>query len=599
MTFYSIHCTYQYSKLLVMLFCASLCVTHIFLLLRQMSEDSYAQARLQEIRSSLVANSTKKTYMFCLKSLIEWLLCHQPQCLTAEFVSRYQQMDTFDGNELDLLPFNISRLDSNNHATTTEDLDDEFITSNAASSAQPSRPLTNAARKRRQKNFITVWLDNAPHYCPFVFDAMDANVFALYIVAIKKEDGTNPSMYTYTSNRAALNHLYRIYSQSMPQQMTNTLKNDFLGLKRTTAAQSADDQAPIKAGKDPMPFSLFRFLGEFIMRSSSKKATFAHTFMVLTWNLMCRAANTVRIHMSHLTWREDALAIYFSQMKNDQYGERPRDPRHIYANPLMPAICPILSLGIYLFCFPPGSEDTKLFPGGSQYNRFSKLFAELLSNDAADELRSRGMCQADIECHSLRKGAATFVTSGCTSGPSMAAVVLRAGWSLPGVQDTYLRYESAGDMFVGRTVSGLSLDSPSFATLPPYFHTDSPSIETVLMECMPDLPDTLKLTARFFMASIVYHKSFLFETLPSGHQLFNCPLFRDSNRLELLFGLVKCRVGDLSDPIRATGVPPHIALMKAVIEWPLQLNILTMWSKKQGNKLLMVCVSFLKQMLLA
>jgi hypothetical protein len=32
-------------------------------------------------------------------------------------------------------------------------------------------------------------------------------------------------------------------------------------------------------------------------------------------------------------------------MKNDQSGERPRDPRHIYANPLMPEVCPILSLG--------------------------------------------------------------------------------------------------------------------------------------------------------------------------------------------------------------------------------------------------------------
>ncbi|ETK78214.1 hypothetical protein F441_15982 [Phytophthora nicotianae CJ01A1] len=35
-----------------------------------------------------------------------------------------------------------------------------------------------------------------------------------------------------------------------------------------------------------------------------------------------------------------------------------------------------------------------------------------------------------------------------------------------GVQNTYLRYEAAGDMHVGRTVSGLPPDSHEFAILP-------------------------------------------------------------------------------------------------------------------------------------
>ncbi|ETO75033.1 hypothetical protein F444_09325 [Phytophthora nicotianae P1976] len=65
----------------------------------------------------------------------------------------------------------------------------------------------------------------------------------------------------------------------------------------------------------------------------------------------------------------------------------------------------------------------------------------------------------------MRKGAATYCASGSTACPSSTSVHLRAGWSLGGVQNTYLRYESAGDMHAGRTVSGLPPDSHEFAHL--------------------------------------------------------------------------------------------------------------------------------------
>ena len=63
-------------------------------------------------------------------------------------------------------------------------------------------------------------------------------------------------------------------------------------------------------------------------------------------------SNAAGISISHLEWREDALGVFFAHMKNDQTGERPRDPRHVYANPMMPEISPILALGIYLLCCP-------------------------------------------------------------------------------------------------------------------------------------------------------------------------------------------------------------------------------------------------------
>jgi hypothetical protein len=62
--------------------------------------------------------------------------------------------------------------------------------------------------------------------------------------------------------------------------------------------------------------------------------------------------------------------VYFAHQKNDQEGSR-KDPRRVYANPLMPAICPVLSLGIYLLCTGFEEAPKQLFPGGKQYDRQS------------------------------------------------------------------------------------------------------------------------------------------------------------------------------------------------------------------------------------
>ena len=154
---------------------------------------------------------------------------------------------------------------------------------------------------------------------------------------------------------------------------------------------------------------------------------------------MCRAKSASTVCFSHLRWKGDALGIIFAHMKNDQLGERPRDARHIYANPICPEICPILSLGIYFLVFP--TMENKLFPGGGQSERYRRNLMILLhEEDAQRELASRGLKAEDIGTHSARKGAATFCSSGSTACPSATAIHLRAGWSLGGVQNTYLRY---------------------------------------------------------------------------------------------------------------------------------------------------------------
>jgi hypothetical protein len=135
---------------------------------------------------------------------------------------------------------------------------------------------------------------------------------------------------------------------------------------------------------------------------------------------MCLAGSAVAICFSHMEWKEDALRIYFAHQKNYQMGKRPRDPRHIYANPKCPEICPILSLGIYLVCLPPLVAQKKLFPGSSQYDRYRKFLIRHLTqyDEETSNLTQRGMQPSDIGTHSIRKGSSSYYASGTTSGPA-------------------------------------------------------------------------------------------------------------------------------------------------------------------------------------
>lgn len=122
---------------------------------------------------------------------------------------------------------------------------------------------------------------------------------------------------------------------------------------------------------------------------------------------------------------------------------------------------------------------------------YSKALNRLLGDpDVEQELRLRGLFAADIGSHSTRKGAASYVASGSTACPSHAAITLRAGWKMPGVQDTYVRYEAAGDMFVGRTVAGLPFNSHLFSVLSPHF-LNTGDAATAVTTCFPHFPPNL------------------------------------------------------------------------------------------------------------
>lgn len=314
---------------------------------------------------------------------------------------------------------------------------------------------------------------------PLHFDRLTADDFLLWITHIRGT--TDNGFATYSNHRSALNSLFRDFQHDVPSQFKNEVQEYYIGLKRDCNLADSTGVLKITSGKEPMSMSTYRLFSKNMLFCKKRVYIFARTFLIICWNLMCRAGNAESIQFNHMCWNEDHLQIYFAHSKTDQSGDRPRDPRRIYANPISPEICPILALGIYFLCYVP--DDLCLFPGRSQYKRFMQVLGQIMKppnnrGEATDDmdvdeaeihdqmdtvqravtthLLSLGLQPEDIGSHSIRKGSATFCASGSTHCPSSASLSERAGWANGPIFQTYLRYEAAGDCFVGKLIRYLS-----------------------------------------------------------------------------------------------------------------------------------------------
>lgn len=209
-----------------------------------------------------------------------------------------------------------------------------------------------------------------------------------------------------------------------------------------------------------------------------------------------------------MEWPDECLSIYFDHKKNYQTGQRKRGPRHIYADPIDPVVCLILALSIYSSIFLNiGTKDTSLFPGKNQYKKFAKYFGFIIVNNYIEEIKDDfGVDVKDNVVHLLRQGAASYVSLGSTCAPPpQVATNIRAGWTIGQRQDTYLRFKSAGDQYVGCVVSGLPICFPNFTVLRPQFDCCVPDSEEIIQIVFPSIPSGLISAGRFLSAYILFH----------------------------------------------------------------------------------------------
>ena len=298
----------------------------------------------------------------------------------------------------------------------------------------------------------------------------------------------------YGQIRAAVFHLFHVhnligFSENFRKELGNLFRGFFRQLTQQRPQQEAVGEplqtgqgaeavvvnpAPRrrrinKEGKDPMSVDLYKKLCGWLLDWNTNDGVFGHCFLVLTWNLSCRAHNTANIRLSEMEWGStfDAFEIYFAHMKTDQTGDEAKYSRHLYANPCCPLICPVLSLAFYFSCCCnlPQSGESRLFPGRDQYQRFLEMLSRVIRDHEA-EVSELGVNPQMIGTHSIRKGAVTYMLS-LPGGPSISSACICAGWTMGSVKDVYMRYLSSGDQFVGRCLTMLPLLRMEFASSPP------------------------------------------------------------------------------------------------------------------------------------
>ena len=77
---------------------------------------------------------------------------------------------------------------------------------------------------------------------------------------------------------------------------------------------------------------------------------------------------------------------------------------------------------------------------------YSKAIEKALKNPLVTQaLRDCHLSQAKIASHSLRKSAATFVSSGTDGTPMHFTILLRGGWTVGNVLDSYFSQADHGD----------------------------------------------------------------------------------------------------------------------------------------------------------
>ena len=80
---------------------------------------------------------------------------------------------------------------------------------------------------------------------------------------------------------------------------------------------------------------------------------------------MARSASVSSIMYDHIRWDGASMTVTFPKHKGDQEG-RDGIPKHVYANPNNPSICPILALAVFVFTVGHRRE-------GSQRQLFTKF----------------------------------------------------------------------------------------------------------------------------------------------------------------------------------------------------------------------------------
>ena len=347
------------------------------------------------------------------------------------------------------------------------------------------------------------------------------------------------------------------------------------GRKRTIAGFRTHGLMSCREGKHYLSFKGYRLIAKMALleSSSSRENLLAHSFAVIGWNLMSRSVTVSPLLWNDIGWVGDCMTITYQTSKTNQEGLHVV-PRHIFANPVDPLICPVLALGLKLISesdFDSG-KPSKIFYGPCGNQRFSMWLTRALNRMTDEEIAELGCPPRDLGTHSFRKGAATYVC-GLVDGPHTDSVKLRMDHTIGSTDDRYIHIQAGSDKRVGRCVTGLDSNNDDFCYLPPLFTDfDGVSFADVLPDGrLENSNESLKSAIPFMIASVIYHSEWLENNLPVGSSLSDKSQKSQFCKAKFVMGYIHAHIDLSYDQIRALGMNRAEIIFKevysAVLGW--------------------------------
>ena len=194
------------------------------------------------------------------------------------------------------------------------------------------------------------YLEDGNHILKLPLDDGDLNDFFGYIS--QHADGSNKSVSDLGGYTSTISNEYKIRKIPQPDSAKSQTSQFMAGYRKQVAKARQDGEMPLHEGKTPFTFEAYLMLCLLALTvwcSDYSIFMYAHLYFIFCWNLMARSCSVANIHYTHLGWEQDSLVGTLPTHKGDESGAQSY-PKHIYANPLRPEICPILALGLHVMC---------------------------------------------------------------------------------------------------------------------------------------------------------------------------------------------------------------------------------------------------------
>lgn len=149
-------------------------------------------------------------------------------------------------------------------------------------------------------------MDRFNKKCPIVLKQVTFSVFSEYMIDFRSTDEDGAICYlsksAYGHMKSAFGNLFKTTNQKMDSALENELNQLSNSLSRKITDWKAKSGQSLDEGKKPMSFAVYQLMCRKLLESDQADTLFAHTYLVLEWNLMARAHMIADMDVAHVEW---------------------------------------------------------------------------------------------------------------------------------------------------------------------------------------------------------------------------------------------------------------------------------------------------------